>query len=168
MSVLSLLLLDAILLGSPELLLLFGDIWLRQNLLRNVYLCVVYWFLRLGKDWLRSLIALINICTSLQKLRLLFLVVRLQLETSESMVLLVGGRIGCLQLFLAYGINHVTFFAKIEVKTVVTLIPHAHNWHHLTSMAFDVFSYLLPWLHYKFYSMSQVVVTSHVQFIEIR
>lgn len=63
------------------------------------------------------------------------------------MVRLVRCRVGCLQLFLADCVDHITLLTEIEIETVVALVSYANNGHHLAAMTLYILSYLLPWLY---------------------
>lgn len=63
------------------------------------------------------------------------------------MVRLVRCRVGCLQLFLANCVDHIALLTEIEIETVVALVSHADNGHHLATMTLNILSNLLPWLY---------------------
>ena len=71
-------------------------------------------------------------------------------------------RICRLQFLLTYGICQVALLTKIKIETLFAFVPHAHNWHHLAPVTFNILAYLLPRLDNQLNSMCFFVVAPHL------
>lgn len=57
-----------------------------------------------------------------------------------------------------------TFFAIVEIKALIALVPHICNGHCATSIAFDCFSYCLTRFHYNLNAVFfRVIVAAYLQ-----
>ena len=66
------------------------------------------------------------------------------------MVSLMSCGVDCLQLLLLNHIELVARLAKVEVKTVITLVAHLLNRHLSAPIALHILLDCIPWLNYQF------------------